>query len=75
LGDDVNFPFLARQFELAGGNIRNVVFAAASLAAESGGAIGMEHFVLATARELQKMGKMPSRSDFREYYDLTRERV
>lgn len=75
LAEDVDFGFLGRQFELAGGNIRNVVLAAASLAAGTGGAIRMEHFILATARELQKMGKPPSRSEFREYYDLTRERV
>jgi SpoVK/Ycf46/Vps4 family AAA+-type ATPase len=75
MGEDVDFGFLGRQFELAGGNIRNAVLAAASLAAETGGAIRMEHFILATARELQKMGKMPSRSDFREHYDLTRERI
>lgn len=75
LANDVDFGFLARQFELAGGNIRNVVLVAAFLAAEEGGTIRMEHFVLATARELQKIGKLPSRSDFREYYDLTRERT
>ena len=75
LAGDVDFTFLGRQFELSGGNIRNVVLAAASLAADLGGQIQMEHFVLATARELQKIGKMPSRSDFREYYDMTRERV
>ena len=74
LASDVDFGFLARQFDLAGGNIRNVALAAALLAAEEGGEIRMEHFVLATSRELQKMGKLPSRSDFREYYDLTRER-
>src|SRR5262249_14837394 len=39
LADDVNFAFLARQFEFAGGNIRNAVLAAAFLAAESGSAI------------------------------------
>jgi SpoVK/Ycf46/Vps4 family AAA+-type ATPase len=72
LSADVNFGFLARQFELSGGNIRNVALAAAFLAAESGGEIRMEHFILGTARELQKLGKMPSRSDFREYYDLLR---
>ena len=72
LSADVNFGFLARQFELSGGNIRNVALAAAFLAAESGGEICMEHFILATARELQKLGKMPSRSEFREYYDLLR---
>jgi len=75
LANDVDFSFLSRQFELAGGNIRNVVLVAAFLAAEEGATIRMEHFVLATARELQKMGKLPSRSDFRDYYDLTRERV
>jgi SpoVK/Ycf46/Vps4 family AAA+-type ATPase len=72
LSSDVNFGFLARQFELSGGNIRNVALAAAFLAAESGGDIRMEHFILGTARELQKLGKMPSRSEFREYYDLLR---
>jgi SpoVK/Ycf46/Vps4 family AAA+-type ATPase len=75
LAKDVDFAFLGRQFELAGGNIRNVVLAAASLAADGDGAIGMKHFIPAVARELQKMGRMPSRADFREYYDLTRERV
>ena len=61
---------LARQFELAGGNIRNVVLAAAFLAAEQGRAPCMEHFIQATASELQKLGKLPSKSDFREYLDL-----
>jgi ATP-dependent 26S proteasome regulatory subunit len=75
LAEDVDFGFLGRQFELAGGNIRNAVLLAALYAAEEGGAMRMEHFVLAVARELQKMGKLPSRSEFREYYELTRERV
>jgi len=72
---DVDFAFLGRQFEIAGGNIRNAVLAAAFLAAREGTEIRMRHFVLATSRELQKMGKLPSRSDFREYYDLTRDRA
>ena len=72
LATDVNFGFLARQFELSGGNIRNVALAAAFLAAESGGEICMEHFVRATAREFQKLGRLPSRAEFREYYDLLR---
>jgi AAA+ superfamily predicted ATPase len=75
LSDDVNFAFLARQFELAGGNIRNVALAAAFLAAEQAAPICMEHFVLATAREMQKLGKLPSRSEFREHYDLIRLRA
>jgi hypothetical protein len=29
----------------------------------------MEHLLLATAREMQKLGKLPSRSEFREHFD------
>jgi AAA+ superfamily predicted ATPase len=72
---DLNFGFLARQFELAGGSIRNIALAAAFLAAEEGTPIRMEHFIVCTALELQKSGKLPSRSDFRDYYDLIRSRV
>ncbi|MFZ0321982.1 MAG: ATP-binding protein [Candidatus Sulfotelmatobacter sp.] len=72
LATDVDFGFLAQQFDLAGGNIRNVVLAAAFLAAEAGGEIRMEHFIRATSRELQKLGRMPSRTDFREYFELVR---
>ena len=74
LAQDVDFVFLSRQFELAGGNIRNVVLAAAFLAAEESSPIRMEHFILATSRELQKLGRLPSRADFREYYELIRAR-
>ena len=80
LDGNINFGFLARQFDLAGGNIRNIALAAAFLAAgqHAGspatnggkGRITMEHFVVATSRELQKIGKLPSRADFRDYYDL-----
>jgi hypothetical protein len=69
LGTDVDFPFLARQFELSGGNIRNVVTAAAFMAAERGRPISMEHLARATGREFQKMGKLPSKADFREHFE------
>jgi ATP-dependent 26S proteasome regulatory subunit len=72
LAADVNFAFLARQFEFAGGNIRNIALAAAFLAAEAGHEICMRHFIFATARELQKLGRLPTRSEFREYFDLIR---
>jgi hypothetical protein len=72
LAAGVDFAFLARQFELSGGNIRNVALGAAFLAAEGGSAISMEHFIRATARELQKLGRLPTRSEFREFYDLLR---
>jgi len=75
LAPGVDFAFLARQFELAGGNIRNIALAAAFFAAEESCAIRMDHFIVATALELQKVGKLPSRSEFRDYYDLIRSRV
>jgi SpoVK/Ycf46/Vps4 family AAA+-type ATPase len=84
LDSDIDFGFLARQFELSGGNIRNVGLAAAVFAAEDGSGsnppperqgIRMRHLIVATARELQKLGKLSSRSDFGPYYDLIRERV
>jgi SpoVK/Ycf46/Vps4 family AAA+-type ATPase len=75
LAGDVDFAFLARQFEFAGGNIRNVVLAAAFLAVEQNTGMRMEHFIRATSRELQKLGKLASRTEFREFYDLTRDPV
>ncbi|HXH95279.1 MAG TPA: AAA family ATPase [Thermoanaerobaculia bacterium] len=73
IGDDTDFAFLAKQFELSGGNIRNVVVAAAFQAAADGGVIGMRQMIAATARELDKIGRLPSRSEFRDYYDWIRE--
>ena len=69
----VDFVFLARQFDLSGGNIRNVALAAAFMAAEENCSIRMDHLIRGTARELQKIGKMPSKADFLEYYELIRE--
>jgi SpoVK/Ycf46/Vps4 family AAA+-type ATPase len=74
LASDVDLGFLSSQFELSGGNIRNVALAAAFLAAEAGGEICMEHLILSTSREMQKIGKLPSKASFRHYYELIRER-
>jgi MoxR-like ATPase len=73
-GDDLDLDFLAQQFELSGGNIRNIAVAAALLAAEENRPIRMAHLVTATARELQKLGRLPARTDFRHYCELIRER-
>ena len=55
---DVDLAFLARQFKLAGGNIRNVALLAAFLAAEDGTPIGMAQLMRAIRREYQKIGKL-----------------
>jgi hypothetical protein len=75
VASDIDFGFLGRQFELSGGNIRNVALASAFFAAEEGTPIRMEHCVVATALEMQKTGKLPSRAEFRDYYDLIRARI
>ena len=72
VADGLDFQFLARSFQIAGGNIKNVLVTAAFLAAEDGGVISMKHLVRATAREMKKIGKVCTESEFREYYDLVK---
>jgi SpoVK/Ycf46/Vps4 family AAA+-type ATPase len=68
---DLDLGFMAHQFELAGGNIRNIALAAAFQAAADGGAVSMAHLVYATRREYQKMGKIIVDSEFGEYARLS----
>jgi hypothetical protein len=70
--DDIDLAFLARQFKLAGGSIKNIVLNAAFQAAERNAPISMQHLVLAIASELQKEAKLCIRSDFGSYYELIR---
>jgi hypothetical protein len=70
LGGDVDFAFLAKQFELAGGDIRNVALDAAFLAAENGRRITMKELVQALARQLGKQGKIPSAAEFQQFHAL-----
>jgi AAA+ superfamily predicted ATPase len=60
LAEDVDLDYLARQFKLSGGNIKNIALAAAFLAAEDGGRVTMAHLLQATRREYQKLGKFLS---------------
>jgi SpoVK/Ycf46/Vps4 family AAA+-type ATPase len=61
---DLDLAFLARRFQMTGGNIRNIALSAAFLAADDDGVVGMRHLIRATQREYQKMGKLVSDSDF-----------
>lgn len=72
-GDDIDFDFLAHQFELTGGNIRNCVLSAAFLAAEDGGTIGMAHMIQGVAREYGKLGRPLTHSHFGDYYRSVRQ--
>ena len=73
LGPDVDLPFLARKFKLAGGHIRNIALGAGFLAAADEGAIEMKHLVRATRREYQKIGKLIAEADFEQYFGLLKE--
>ena len=55
---DVDLAFLARRHKLAGGSIRNIIVAAAYLAAADGGPVTMADLLHSTRRELQKMGRL-----------------
>ncbi len=65
----VDFEFLARQFSVAGGSIKNIAVMAAFMAAADG-VIRMEHVICAAQREFQKLGKPCLPSDFGPYYGL-----
>ncbi|MCX6676988.1 MAG: ATP-binding protein [Methanothrix sp.] len=70
VGDDLDIEFLAKKLKLAGGSIKNILVAAAFLAAEDSGVIGMKHLVKAAWKEMRKIGKICSPGDFGDYYQL-----
>jgi AAA+ superfamily predicted ATPase len=70
VAEDVDFDFLARKLQVAGGNIKNILVGAAFLAAENSGVINMEHIIRAAGKEYRKVGLICSQSDFGKYYPL-----
>ena len=60
---DIDLNLMAERFNLAGGNIRNIIVSAAYRAAADGGKITMAHLLHSTSRELQKMGKLVKDED------------
>lgn len=63
--DDLDWQLLAQRFELAGGNIRNVMVTATYLAAANGNTVTMQHLLHGARRELQKMGRLVNENNFR----------
>jgi hypothetical protein len=55
---DMDYEWLATQFPIAGGNIKNIVLNAAFLAAAEGGNIGVACVLEATRQEYGKLGKL-----------------
>jgi len=56
--EDLDLHLMARRFELAGGNIRNILLSAAYLAAADGRQLTMTHLLHGARRELQKLGRL-----------------
>jgi hypothetical protein len=69
---DTDLDFLATQFKLSGGAIRNCSLAAAFRAADEGTAIGMRHLVRAVAQEYGKQGRLTLEADFERFHPLVR---
>jgi SpoVK/Ycf46/Vps4 family AAA+-type ATPase len=64
---DVDLDYMARRFALSGGNIKNVVLAAAFMAAGNSGQIHMSHLIRATRREYEKIGRLCTENEFAPY--------
>jgi hypothetical protein len=61
---DLDLEWVARRFELTGGEIRNVALEAAFRAASFASPITMPHLMAALRRELRKGGRLCNREDF-----------
>ncbi len=72
LSTGIDLAFLARQFKITGGNIKNIALSAAFLGAQDGGVITMENIIWATKREFQKLGRLCTESDFAHYFGLVK---
>jgi hypothetical protein len=68
--DDVDLDFMARAFDLPGGNIRNIAVSAAFLAAAADRLITMVDLIRATAREYRKLGRLCVEAEFGPYYTM-----
>ncbi len=72
LGTDIDFDFLARQFHITGGNIKNIALGSAFLAAQNGHEINMRNILRAIKREYQKMGKLCTADEFANYMEMVK---
>ncbi|MDH4165481.1 MAG: ATP-binding protein [Gammaproteobacteria bacterium] len=74
LAADIDFAFLASQFTLSGGEIRNVVLDAAFLAARGAERrVSMKDLIVALGRQLTKQGRAPSVTEFKQHHGLLAE--
>lgn len=69
-GEDIDYDFLADNFKIAGGNIKNCVIHAAFLAASENAPISMNHLIRSVVNEQRKNNAVVLREDLKEYADL-----
>ncbi|MFD4700070.1 ATP-binding protein [Streptomyces niveus] len=69
-GADLDLPFCAENFELAGGNIRSIAITSAYLAADTSEPVTMTTLIHAIQREYQKLGRLTLASEFGPYLGL-----
>lgn len=69
VSDDLDLEFLAERMEVSGGQIKNIVLAAAFMAAAEQKPISMSHLVRASGQELRKTGKIFVKEIFAPYTD------
>lgn len=69
--DNIDFDFLAKNFEISGGNIKNIALLAAFMAASEpeikNQEVSMKHILKSLEHELKKQNKMISKDDFGKY--------
>jgi SpoVK/Ycf46/Vps4 family AAA+-type ATPase len=67
---ELDWGFLARAFEFAGGNIRSASITAAYLAADAGRPVGMPEVIAAVGQEYRKLGRLLLEREFGAYHAL-----
>lgn len=68
--EELDYEYLAENFELSGSSIKNIAVAGAFLAASEGNPVGMRHILPALRDEMIKSGKSMPPESFGEYYGL-----
>ena len=71
--EGLNFDYLAEQFELAGGAIKNIVLNASFLAASENRPVGMVDILRSVKNENVKIGKVMLSKDFGLYEEVMEE--
>lgn len=68
--EDIDWDFLAENFKLAGGGIKNCIIHAAFLAAAENSPVGMRHLLRGIVNELRKNNTVVLKDDLKQYADL-----